>query len=140
MKRVPRILLGCTSAGALVLARMLAGEGELIPVFSLDEAVTALAQRVDLILCMTQFDDSRMFDLLRLAHERFASVPFVACDIDPGALGSQAHKAVEVAALNVGARAFIDLPALEGLHGSRAPDRFREALDAILGGRAAADK
>jgi hypothetical protein len=132
MKRVPRILLGCTSAGALVLARLLGGEAELVPVFSLDEATRALAQHVDLILCMTGFDDSRMFDFLRFAHERFASVPFVACDIGMGMLGAQGHKAVVVAALNVGARAYVELDVPEGPHGSGAPDRLHEVLDSIL--------
>jgi hypothetical protein len=128
MKALPRILLACTSAGALVLARMLAGEAELIPVFSLDEAMTALAQHVDLILCMTRFDDSRMFDLLSVVHERFASVPFVACDIATGALDTTIRKAAEAAAMIVGARAFIDLSSPEGADGHR----LREALDAIL--------
>jgi hypothetical protein len=132
MKAVPRILLACTSAGALVLARMLSGEAELIPVFSLDEAMAALAQHVDLILCMTQFDDSRMFDLLRVVHERFVEVPFVACDIATGALGSPLRKAVEVAAMIVGARAFIDLPSPEVGDGAGARDRLREVLDSLL--------
>jgi hypothetical protein len=132
MKLVPRVLLACTSAGALVLARLLGADADLIPVLSLDEALSALGQHVDLVVCMTQFDDSRMFELLRIVHERFASVPFVACDLGCGSLGAQTLKAVEAAALIVGARAFIDWRSMDHLYGVRAPERFRAMLGGIL--------
>ena len=134
MKLGPRILLACTSTGVLVLARILGADAELIPVFSLDEALAALGQHVDLIVCMTQFDDSRMFELLRLAHEQCAAVPFIACDFGSRMLGAGTLKAAEVAALTVGARAFIDWAALDHLYGSGAPERFRAMLGGILGG------
>jgi hypothetical protein len=67
----------------------------------------------DLILCTVLFDESRMFDLLRLAkaNRKWKKIPFVCARVRPTTLAEYAValEGVEVASKALGAAAFLDI-------------------------------
>lgn len=79
----------------------------------MSQAVTFLTDaRVDLIVCTIVFDESKMFDLLRLikAAPEWEAIPFLCARVRPHILRSQTS--LEAAALTcriLGAEAFLDI-------------------------------
>jgi CheY-like chemotaxis protein len=75
----PKLLVADQPAGIALVRRALGGKAIVWGVSDKPSALTALARRVDLIVCGPRFDDSRMFELLRevKADDRFADLPIV---------------------------------------------------------------
>ena len=88
-------------------------------------------QTFDLIICTIVFDESKMFDLLRLAKSssEWQRIPFVAARVRPHILSSPtALRAVAFTCGTLGAAAFLDIADYKV-----EPEReMREAMDRIL--------
>ena len=107
----------------------------LIPIYTVVEAVELLESDADIamIICTVYFDESRMFDLLRIAREKFAAIPFVCCRLFESGLSQISAKHLAVAAETLGAAAFIDMPQLVRGSGGPATDQdFRSRVLAYL--------
>jgi len=91
---------------------MLSGH-ETTPAGTMAQAARHLRrQEFDLILCTVMFDDSRMFDLLRLAKSRpdWARTPFVCARMRPSVLDEPvAWEAIDLACQELGAAAFLNV-------------------------------
>jgi hypothetical protein len=69
-------------------------------------------ERLDLIICTVVFDESRMFDLLRLAkaNGEWKRIPFLCCKVRPKLLDYPlALEGVQIACRTLGAAAFLDI-------------------------------
>ncbi|CAG0973156.1 hypothetical protein PHYC_01358 [Phycisphaerales bacterium] len=107
-----KILIAASPEPRAVLERMLAGH-DLVCAETMSQAVAFLREgRVDLILCTVVFDESKMFDLLRLVKDapEWQSIPFVGARVRPHVL--RTPTALEAATLTcrlLGAAAFLDI-------------------------------
>lgn len=77
--RVKTILIAASPAAADAIAEALGGIAQTKTATTVDEAAAIIAGGVDLIVAGTYFDDSRMFDLLRLVKEceEWRDIPFL---------------------------------------------------------------
>jgi hypothetical protein len=96
------------------------------------QAHALLKNPFDVIVCGSQFDESRMFDLLRyckaMPHTR--NIPFVCVRARGGELDDAAYQGVAIALRTLQAEAFIDLYRWKKILGD---DKAREMLrDAII--------
>jgi hypothetical protein len=128
---VARILVAASSEPREILERILTGH-ELSCPRTMDEAEKMLREhQFDLIICTVFFDDSRMFDLLRLAKSlpTCKAVPFVCARLRRHVLDSQiAREGVAFTCRALGAAAFLDVSDYQV-----PPDRpIRAAVDRLL--------
>lgn len=117
------------------LARALAAH-RLRFVRTVEEALRALGgERFDLLIIGVQFDDSRMFDLLRWARSqgRLDDLPVLCLRQARGALLSFSANILEVACRALRADAFVDLSSA-GEEAARTA-ALREAVEALLARR-----
>ncbi|HEX6321207.1 MAG TPA: hypothetical protein VFZ84_20260 [Burkholderiales bacterium] len=125
----PRLLLAGTPSGLRVLCPLLDGEAELLTAETLPQATRLLGPDVDVILCTLRFDESRMFDFLRVAKRSAPDVAFVCCRATPGTISERAIEAIALAARSAGAAGYLDLARLRGRYGVAAGDaKFRAIL------------
>ena len=121
------ILVAASPEPRAIVQRVLAGH-ELFCAETMAQAEQLLGDRpFDLIICTIVFDESRMFDFLRLTKSRleWQEIPFVCARVRPQILRSQ--KALKAAAFTcgaLGAGAFLDIA-------DYAVDPEREMRDAI---------
>jgi len=107
-----KIVVAASPEPRAVLERVLAGH-DLVCAETISQTVGFLADgRVDLIVCTVVFDESKMFELLRVvkAAPEWRSIPFVCARVRPHILRSQTS--LEAAALTcrmLGADAFLDI-------------------------------
>jgi PleD family two-component response regulator len=129
-----RLLVAVTPMGYVHARRALEGAFDLVPAFSLQQAVTALERsEIDAILCSIHFDDSRMFDLLDSSKAIAPALPFICCVMLDSRLSQGYRDNLVAAAKSNGARAFIDYNALQRAVGFPEADRrFREELLSLL--------
>jgi len=102
---------------------------------TLSEAISSLHRDVESIVCEIHFDDSRMFDLLRLAKADPATreIPFVCFRDMDSHLAPPFLESLQIACKALGAVAFIDLFDLKARYGTKQADaRFREILTNAL--------
>jgi DNA-binding NtrC family response regulator len=126
-----RVLVAASSAPRAVIERILAGHA-LSCAETMAQAEQFLRERTfELIICTIVFDESKMFDLLRLAKSRpeWQRIPFVCARVRAHVLRSRA--AMEAAALTcreLGAAAFLDIADYQV-----EPEReMRTAIDGLL--------
>lgn len=129
-----RILAAVRPRGRTRLENALAGHFSLTFADSLASAVRLLeSERFQLILCGTNFDESRMFELLR--HAKAAplarELPFVCIKIFEGILHDGSYDSVERAVKLLGAAAFVDLAQWRVEYGK---EQAAQQLRAILAG------
>src|SRR5213080_3608974 len=107
-----KILLASSPEPRAILERVLAGH-ELSFAATVDQAEQLLRGRTfDLIVCTIVFDDSRMFDFLRLAKAKpeWRKIPFVCARLRPWVLDSPvALEGVAFTCRALGAAAFLDM-------------------------------
>jgi len=125
----PRVLLAATQESAPALRRALRGIANPIVAYSQDEAMRLMSPDVHFVVCTIRFDDSRMLQFLSHAVREFPDVRFICCRGTEGPLPESTLRAVGIAAENLGAVAFIDVPGLRARHGD---DRAIEILAEIL--------
>src|SRR5260370_19122742 len=122
--RQKQAVLAAVSLSALVgVHRAMDEHVRLIPIHTVVEAVGLLQTNADIamIICTVYFDESRMFDLLRFAREKFPAIPFVCCRLTEASLSQRSTQHVTVAAETLGADLFIDMPQLASGSGGPAP-------------------
>ncbi|HEX6267919.1 MAG TPA: hypothetical protein VFZ81_13615 [Burkholderiales bacterium] len=109
-----KILAAMRPEGAVAVERALGRYVEVVPAYTFEEAVKRLQGRDDLslILCGIYFDETRMFDLVRLARKEFPRIPIVCCRIGPSEVPEVTLEAVGIAAKSMGAEAFVDMQLL----------------------------
>jgi len=115
-----RILVAAPPEAVTRLSKALGEEFDLVFCHSLSLAHTLLTQcRFDVILGGMHFDDSRVFDFIRLARaqERYADVPIVCVKAFDGVLPSRAYDGVKRAIRLLGAEAFVDLAEYRRIYG-----------------------
>lgn len=97
----------------------------LIPCTSLSVAESFLPQDIDLIVCGLQFDESRMFDLLRKvkAEPSTRNIPFLCVKAVSGALDRTISESIKIATQALGATGFCDLAEQKELLGEEAAIR-----------------
>jgi CheY-like chemotaxis protein len=126
-----KILVAASPAPRAIIEGILAGHA-LSCAETMAQAERFLRERAfDLIICTIVFDESKMFDLLRLAKSRpeWQRIPFVGARVRGHVLRSRT--ALEAAALTcreLGAAAFLDIADYQ-----MEPDReMRNAIDGLL--------
>ena len=116
--------------------RNLLGTGpKIIEVFKLYEAKKIINESVDLIICGLHFNDSRMFDLLRItkANPLVQAIPFLCFKNSNSELGATAIEAFKIACNALGAAGFVDYHALKLRHGAEEADnQFRKIIETII--------
>ena len=107
-----KVLVAASPEPRVIMERILAGH-ELCCVETLAQAEQFLRQQpFDLILCTIVFDESRMFDLLRLAKSRpeWQRIPFVCTRVRRHIIDSPvALQAVAFTCQALGAVAFVNM-------------------------------
>src|SRR5688572_20511713 len=107
-----RILIAASSEPSAIVVRILAGH-ELLCAETMEEAERFLGERnFDLIVCTIVFDESRMFDLLRLAKSKpeWQRIPFVCARVMAHVLRSPATLAsAAFTSRALGAEAFLNI-------------------------------
>jgi hypothetical protein len=126
-----RIMVAASPEPRAILERVLAGH-ELCCAGTVEQVERHLRDRaVDLIICTIVFDDSRMFDLLRLvkASPEWQRIPFVCARLRPYVLDSSlALEGVAFTCRALGAVAFLDIN-----NNAADPDRgLRTAIERFL--------
>ncbi len=99
---------------------------------TMPQAVQLLRERaIDLIICTIVFDDSKMFDLLRLAKSRpeWQQIPFICARVRPHILRSPtALRTAAFTCAALGAAGFLDIADYEAN-----PEReMRQAIERFL--------
>jgi hypothetical protein len=95
------------------------------------QAHALLKQPFDVIICGSQFDESRMFDLLRYckAMPHTKNLPFVCIRARGGELDDAAYQGVAIALRTLQAEAFIDLYRWKKIFGhEKAKEMLRDAI------------
>ena len=128
----PVVLVACEPAETLRLRGLLPADASIVEARSLGEAAGRMAQGVDAIICSMDFDDSRMLDLVREAHDRCPDVPMLCCRVFGSRISDASLKAAAVAALSMGVGTFIDLANRAPVFGGDAAE-LANALVRLLG-------
>jgi hypothetical protein len=129
-----RLLVAVTAMGYVHMRRALRDSFDLVPAFSMLQAVVAIEKSdADAILCSVHFDDSRMFELLELASAVAPRVPFVCCRILHSDLDRAVLAGLPAATGSLGALGFVDYNDLHRQLGAAEADRrFLEELRRLL--------
>lgn len=126
----PLLLAAGTLPAFVVLREALDGAAQMVCAETLPRAASLLEGGADLVVCTLRFDESRMFDFLRLAKATAPQVPFVCCRVmDRPFAGGVALDAVALAARSAGADDYVDLVELHRRHGVQGGNAaFRDRL------------
>ena len=128
----PRILVAGTTDAVEALTRALANEADLVPAFSVKEALQRLdAAEFDTIACNVRFDESRMFEFLQAVMERRSAKParIIAFRVDYLPLSHTRRNAIRNALEALGVEHFVDL---SHLHAEYGVDVAFEALRKVM--------
>jgi len=106
------VLVAATADGLKPLRRSLAGRAALLPVYEMNAVGVMLDEPIDIVLCSIHFDQSRMFELIRLVKSRRPDLPVVCCCILHTQLSEEGLRSMAVAARQIGAADIIDLRSL----------------------------
>lgn len=135
MSALKCILVADVPAGVRTVENVLGMSATVIGTNILDEAVSLLRKGVDLIVCGIHFDDSRMFDLLRLtkADPSTRAIPFLCVRDMDSELTLPIFESLQIACQALGAVEFVDLFHVKSRFGSQdADERFRRILTDLL--------
>lgn len=130
-----RILVADLPAGVATLENVIGIEAVILGANSLPQAISFLRSTVSLVVCGIHFDDSRMFDLLRMAKADPSTrdVPFLCYRDMDSALSSTVLESLRIACQALGAAAFVDLFELKSRYGVQEADqRFRQVILNLL--------
>jgi hypothetical protein len=125
------VLAACPRMAIPTLERVLAGRASLLPVHTLEDAMSLLGcdEQMELVVGGMHFDESRMFDLLRYVRHAFPLMPFVSCRILRTKLAPASIDAVAMSSAGLGAVAHFDLPTASRTLGTQGAEAaFRSLL------------
>jgi len=130
------IVVADTADSFRVLHASLSKVFELAHATTCEQALALVQPLTPLVLCGVNFDDGRLYELLRAlkADPALARVPFVVTRVGAGELDDAVYESVKVAAAAIGANGFIDLFRWKGRYGQqeaarRLLDRVRALVD-----------
>lgn len=111
---MPRILAAGTTDAIEALTQLLHAEAELVPAYSVRDALDRFDERIDLVVCNVRFDESRMFDfLLALRQKRGGTgVCVVSFRIAGAELSPRMRSSIRGALEALGVDTFVDVPHL----------------------------
>ena len=114
------ILVAGRPQGALMLSRAVSGQADVQSADSLQVAVTRANEHPDVIACELNFDDSRMFELVKTlkADEAMRDIPVVCFRVRAGSLPAAIVAQVKVALQALGVVSFVDLVQLSAQLGT----------------------
>jgi len=127
----PRVLVAGTQDVIDTAQAVLGDEMELIPAYSVAEALNRVQSGINLVLCSVRFDDSRMFDFLGAlsAIPAARGVPVICCRVARSPMSGGARRGIELALEALGVVAFLDMHDLELRQGATAA---RAALHQVV--------
>jgi hypothetical protein len=117
---VRRVLVAGTRDVVEAARAALGAELELVPAYSVAEALKAAASGVELVLCSVRFDDSRMFDFLGALNADAKPLPVICCRLATTPLSAGARRGIELALEALGVLTFVDLYDIEQRDGPQA--------------------
>jgi CheY-like chemotaxis protein len=125
------ILVAASPEPSAIVARMLAGHDLLFAQTMADAEGFLHARAFDLIICTIAFDESKMFDLLRMVKSKpqWEGIPFLGARVRSNIVRSQnAIEAMAFTCRELGAVAFLNIADFR-----RDPEReMRAAIDRLL--------
>ncbi|WP_151633226.1 response regulator [Noviherbaspirillum aerium] len=133
-KSKPKLLLAIRPKAVPRLTKALSAEFSLAVCHTIEEALAALDEEIDAVICGTNFDESRMFELLRRIKRDHATrhVPFVCVKAFGGVLHEGSDAGVAKAAELLDACAYIDFARWRVEFGKNAAaEKLRTALHDI---------
>lgn len=136
MEKKKKILVAVRSRANERLSFGLSNEFDLTFCDSLKQAKLVLfTARFDLVLCGVNFDDSRMFDLLKFIkkHPYLRQIPFMCIKVFEGVLHEESFEGARKAAALLDAESFIDLSSWTAELGeASAHEKLRMAIREVL--------
>ena len=127
------VLLAATPENAPVLLRMLDGVARAWLTYTEEEALKLAGPAAGLVICTMRFAESRTLHFVAQALQRFPRLRWICCRVSEGELPPSCVHAAQVAAANLGAVAFVDLPAWSASYGDEgAAARFRALVSREL--------
>jgi hypothetical protein len=131
MNGMRQILVADVSAGLATIRNVLGVDVDLVHATTIFQATKLLRQETDMILCGIHFDESRMFDLLRVvkADIQYRKIPFLCFRDLESDLERTLFESLEISCKALGAEKFVDLWALKKKFGvSKADEEFRRII------------
>jgi DNA-binding NtrC family response regulator len=126
-----RIMVAASAEPRAIVERILEGH-QLVFAETMAQAEQLLGEStLDLIICTIAFDDSKMFDLLRLAKSRseWQQIPFICARVRPHILRSPtALRTAAFTCAALGAAGFLDIADYE----ANPEQEMRKALERYL--------
>lgn len=126
----PRMLAADVPEGLKALCNIFAPQMEITCASSIEDAVRQLAD-IDVIVCGLHFDDSRMFDFLRIvkASPLTRAIPFVCYrDLD-SELAPTMLESLQIAIKALGGTAYVDVYIFKKVYGvDQADNQFRQVV------------
>jgi CheY-like chemotaxis protein len=132
---LPTVLVADAPAGVATLENVLHGHARIVGTNATAEALSLMKGGVDLVVCGVHFDDSRMFDLLRLAKAdpQTRALPFACFRDMQSELSDFLLQGLDIACSALGSDLFVDLLSLKKRHGIEEADaQFRRLLLRLL--------
>jgi hypothetical protein len=123
---------------AAALRGALGNSVRITSVSTLGDAVKHLQAQSDvaMIVCSVYFDESQMFDLMRVVRAEYPGIPFVCCRFLESDLAHISVDALAIAAKTLGAAAFVDMAGLVAEFGRGAANQhFQSQVFAHLPAR-----
>ena len=133
-----RILVADHAQAFAAFRAALAGNHVLVHVETLEQARQALSTECALVVCGCDFDEGRMYDLLRhlKATPELRRLPFLALRCVEGELlDDTLYESVKIAVRALGGNAFVDLLRWQRRWGpAQASHRLTHLVDTMVGG------
>ncbi|WP_194722105.1 hypothetical protein [Noviherbaspirillum malthae] len=109
-KTKPKLLLAIRPKAVTRLSNVLGDEFSLVFCHTVDDALGKLDEDIDAIICGTNFDESRMFELLRRVKDNRATrdLPVICMKVFGGVLHEGSYAGVEKAVELLQASAYVD--------------------------------
>ena len=131
----PRILVADVPRGVETIRTIAGALATVTGAHSLTEALKHLKSGPELVICGVHFDESRMFDLLRIAkvEPTLQAVPFLCFREIDSELSPPYLEGLHIACTALGAKAFVDLYQMKTRHSVYAADaQFRRIIERLL--------
>ena len=130
---MPRILVAATPSSFILLRRLLDQYATLVPVFSFAEALQSLPTGINLVICTAHFDESHVFELLRVVKINYPGIPLLCARISDIPVRGVAIEAIALAAGRQNFR-FFDWQAIARVHGEEVADAELRSQVLLLAG------
>lgn len=138
-----RALAAVSRAAFPLLSEALGEDFVLVACPSVSVATEHLNDAIDVVIAGIDFDNGRMFDLLRLfkASDHAKRIPFVCLTCLEGELAGAAQEAVDIATRTLGGDGFVDLYRWTKRFGlDQSYEELRNIIDTLVQFRRAQDR